>query len=87
MGFKHAAKLMVQSAWCGWYLAVRDGTIAAGETFSVVPGPREVGIAELFRPLPCLLLQKHSFVILRAHWLATLRPCADHSSPPTERTS
>jgi MOSC domain-containing protein YiiM len=40
----------VQSAWCGFYLAVREsGTIAAGESFSVVPGPREVGIAELFR--------------------------------------
>jgi len=50
MGFKHAAKLMTQSAWCGWYLAVREpGTIAAGETFTVDPGPREVGIAELFR--------------------------------------
>ena len=50
MGFKHAAKLMVQSAWCGWYLAVREpGTIAAGESLRVVPGPREVGIAELFR--------------------------------------
>ena len=50
MGFKHAAKLMVQSAWCGWYLAVRaPGTIAAGETFTIVPGPREVGIGELFR--------------------------------------
>jgi MOSC domain-containing protein YiiM len=50
MGFKHAAKLMVQSAWCGWYLAVREpGTIAAGERFSVDAGPREVGIVELFR--------------------------------------
>ena len=50
MGFPHAAKLMVQSAWCGWYLAVREGgTIAAGEAFEVVAGPREVGIAELFR--------------------------------------
>jgi MOSC domain-containing protein YiiM len=50
MGFKHAAKLMVESAWCGAYLAVRmPGTIAAGQTFTVVPGPREVGITELFR--------------------------------------
>jgi len=50
MGFKHAAKLMVQSAWCGWYLAVREpGTIAAGESFSVIAGPRQVGIVELFR--------------------------------------
>lgn len=50
MGFAHAAKLMTQSAWCGWYLAVRvPGTIAAGQDFTVVPGPREVGITELFR--------------------------------------
>jgi MOSC domain-containing protein YiiM len=50
MGFRHAAKLMVESAWCGSYLAVRSaGTIAAGQTFTLVPGPREVGIVELFR--------------------------------------
>jgi MOSC domain-containing protein YiiM len=50
MGFAHAAKLMVQSGWCGWYLSMREpGTIAAGESFTVVPGPREVGIGELFR--------------------------------------
>jgi len=50
MGFAHAAKLMVQSAWCGWYFSVREpGTIAAGETFTIVAGPREVGIVELFR--------------------------------------
>jgi len=50
MGFKHAGKLMVQSGWCGWYLAVREpGTIAAGETFAIEPGPRQVGIAEIFR--------------------------------------
>ena len=50
MGFAHAAKLMVQSAWCGWYLSVREpGTIAAGESFTIAPGPREVGVGELFR--------------------------------------
>jgi MOSC domain-containing protein YiiM len=50
MGFKHAGKLMTQSAWCGCYLAVREpGTIAAGQPFTLVPGPREVGIVELFR--------------------------------------
>ena len=50
MGFAHAAKLMVQSGWCGWYFSVRDaGTIAAGESFTIEPGPREVGIVELFR--------------------------------------
>jgi MOSC domain-containing protein YiiM len=50
MGFAQAAKLMQQSAWCGCYLAVRTpGTLRAGEAFELVPGPREVGITELFR--------------------------------------
>lgn len=50
MGFKQAAKLMMQSGWCGFYLAVqRPGTLAAGEGFELLPGPREVGIAELFK--------------------------------------
>lgn len=50
MGFNQAAKLMVANAWCGFYLAVRvPGTVAAGETFELVHGPREVGITELFR--------------------------------------
>lgn len=50
MGFGQASKLMVQSGYCGFYLAVREpGLIAAGETFELVPGPREVGIPELFR--------------------------------------
>jgi MOSC domain-containing protein YiiM len=50
MGFKHASQLMAANAWCGFYLAVRvPGTIQAGEAFEVLPGPREVGITELFR--------------------------------------
>ena len=50
MGFRHAAKLMAESAWCGAYLAVREpGTIAAGDAFRLVPGPRQIGIVELFR--------------------------------------
>jgi MOSC domain-containing protein YiiM len=50
MGFKQASKLMAANAWCGFYLAVREpGSIVAGETFELVPGPREVGITELFR--------------------------------------
>ena len=50
LGFKHAGKLMAQSAWCGFYLAVREaGTVEAGQAFEVIPGAREVGIAELFR--------------------------------------
>ena len=50
MGFNHAAKLMVANGWCGFYLAVRvPGTLTAGEAFDLTPGPREVGITELFR--------------------------------------
>jgi MOSC domain-containing protein YiiM len=50
MGFAHAVKLMVESAWCGWYLVVREpGTIAAGDAFDVVAGPRQVNVRELFR--------------------------------------
>ncbi len=50
MGFAQAAALMQQSGWCGYYLAVLlPGSIEAGETFRVEPGPREVRIDELFR--------------------------------------
>jgi MOSC domain-containing protein YiiM len=50
MGFQQAGKAMVARGWCGFYLAVRvPGTIAAGESFELVPGPREIGITELFR--------------------------------------
>ncbi len=50
MGFAQASKLMVQSAWCGMYLSVRvPGSLRVGDRFTIVPGPREVGIVELFR--------------------------------------
>ena len=50
MGFNQATKMMGESGWCGFYLAVRvAGTLQAGESFELVPGPREVGIQELFR--------------------------------------
>jgi MOSC domain-containing protein YiiM len=50
MGFRHAAKLMAQSAWCGFYLGVLvPGSVAAGEAFALEPGPRDVRIDELFR--------------------------------------
>ena len=50
MGFAQAGRMMAQSAWCGFYLAVREpGTLRAGEAFEVQQGPREVGIVELFR--------------------------------------
>jgi MOSC domain-containing protein YiiM len=50
LGFKHASKMMVQSRWCGFYLSVRTpGVLRPGEAFELLPGPREVGIEELFR--------------------------------------
>ena len=50
MGFPKAAKLMAESGYCGFYHAVRTpGQLQAGQNFELVPGPREVGIAELFR--------------------------------------
>ena len=50
MGFNQASTLMGANAWCGFYLAVRvAGTLRAGESFELIPGPREVGITELFR--------------------------------------
>lgn len=50
MGFNHAVKMMAQSGYCGFYLTVKQpGTITAGETYDVIPGLREVSIAELFR--------------------------------------
>ena len=50
MGFGQASKMMVSNGWCGFYLAVRvPGSLRPGEAFELVPGPREVGISELFR--------------------------------------
>ncbi len=50
MGFNQAVKMMAQSGYCGFYLAVRvPGTIAAGESYELIPGQREVSIAELFK--------------------------------------
>ena len=50
MGFAQAGKLMTQSGFCGSYLAVLiPGTLQAGEAFTLQPGPREVGLRELFK--------------------------------------
>jgi MOSC domain-containing protein YiiM len=50
MGFNKAAKLMSESGWCGFYLAVKvAGELRAGEAFELIAGPREVGVTELFR--------------------------------------
>ena len=50
MGFEQASSLMLQSGYCGSYLAVLEaGSVAAGDEVALEPGPREVTIQELFR--------------------------------------
>ena len=50
MGFEQAGKLMVQSGWCGSYLAVIEpGQLCAGDPITLIPGPREVSVRELFK--------------------------------------
>jgi MOSC domain-containing protein YiiM len=52
MGFNQAAKLMAQSGYCGFYLAVtRPGNLSPGEPFELLPGPRELRISDWFRSL------------------------------------
>jgi MOSC domain-containing protein YiiM len=49
MGFVQASTLMNQSGYCGAYLAVlHPGTLQAGDEITLIPGPREVNLRELF---------------------------------------
>ena len=49
MGFNTAAKAMAQSGFCGFYLAVdKVGTIAAGESFRLIAGSRQMSIPSSF---------------------------------------
>ena len=50
LGFSKAAKLMVESGYCGAYLAVLEpGSVQAGDSFTLHPGPRELELLALFR--------------------------------------
>ena len=50
MGFPHAAKMMVQSGFTGFYLEVLEtGTVAAGDTIRIIPGAREVTVEQMHR--------------------------------------
>ena len=50
MGFAKAAKLMVESGYCGAYLAVlQPGQVAAGDAFTLEPGARALSLRDLFR--------------------------------------
>jgi MOSC domain-containing protein YiiM len=52
MGYKGAAKAMLQSGFCGWYLRVnQSGTLKAGEPISIFHGPRDTSIADQNRAL------------------------------------
>lgn len=49
MGFGRASRLMAQTGFCGFYLAVQTpGTLRAGEPFELLPGRRSVSIPALF---------------------------------------
>ena len=49
MGFDQAAKLMLQSGYCGAYLTVIEtGQVSAGDVATLVPGPRELNLRDLF---------------------------------------
>ena len=49
MGFNTAVRAMAQSGRCGFYLAVqRPGSLVAGASFVLRPGPRRVSISERF---------------------------------------
>lgn len=50
MGFNTAAKVMAQSGFCGFYLAVDEpGSLQAGDTFALLSGPRQVSITQQFQ--------------------------------------
>lgn len=47
MGYAQAAKDMVQSGRCGFYLAVDEpGTLQAGAAIALIPGPRSISVAQ-----------------------------------------
>jgi len=49
MGYAGAVKAMAQLGCCGFYLAVDEGgSLQAGEPFELLPGPRRLGIPEIF---------------------------------------
>ena len=50
MGFAGAARAMAQAGCCGFYLAVdQPGHLSAGDCFELQPGPRRLGLPEMFR--------------------------------------
>lgn len=47
LGYKGAGKAMLQSGFSGWYLRVlKTGLVTAGDSITVIAGPRETSIAQ-----------------------------------------
>jgi len=52
VGYKGAAKAMLQSAYCGWYMrVVTPGTLFAGSQINHLPGKQETAIADQVRAI------------------------------------
>jgi MOSC domain-containing protein YiiM len=50
MGFSQASKMMAQSGFCGFYLAVDNiGYIKAGDRFEVIAGGRQLSLSDSFQ--------------------------------------
>ena len=49
MGLTDAGRVMMERLCCGWYLRVaQPGSIAAGQSFRLVPGARSLRVSEAF---------------------------------------
>jgi MOSC domain-containing protein YiiM len=49
MGFAQASRRMAEAGCSGFYLSVtHPGTIQAGQTFTLHPGPRDMSVAQMF---------------------------------------
>jgi MOSC domain-containing protein YiiM len=52
MRYKGAAKAMLQSGYCGWYMRViTPGKLMAGSTINLLPGKQETAIADQVREI------------------------------------
>jgi MOSC domain-containing protein YiiM len=52
MGYKGAAKAMLQSGYCGWYMRViTPGTLNAGSAINHLAGKQEIAIADQVRSI------------------------------------
>jgi MOSC domain-containing protein YiiM len=52
MHYKGAAREMLQSGYCGWYMRViTPGTLVAGSTINQLPGKQETAIADQVRAI------------------------------------